>query len=191
MLCKVTHCAGHISANTRPHQLCWGDREMGTTISCIKCSQVAGFINTVDGNIWKIASICVAVLWKSSLWGVTYALQMPMWVTILFESMNLTGWPLQLLSSGLCVTNTATFVRQWPPLGGHLSTSFARVLINIVWFNIICMDNVLALLFVVLASGQPFLFYVQEKALEHGHAELNHCHIYQKCTGSRHFFGGH
>ena len=27
MLCKVTHCAGRVSANTRPHQLRWGDRE--------------------------------------------------------------------------------------------------------------------------------------------------------------------
>ena len=24
MLCKVTHCAGRVSANTRPHQLRWG-----------------------------------------------------------------------------------------------------------------------------------------------------------------------
>ena len=23
MLCKVTHCAWHVSTNTRPHQLCW------------------------------------------------------------------------------------------------------------------------------------------------------------------------
>ena len=43
MLCKVTHCAGRISANTRPHQLRWGDREMGAAIiSCVECSQVAG-----------------------------------------------------------------------------------------------------------------------------------------------------
>ena len=42
MLHKVTHCAGRVSANTRPHQLRWGDREMGTAISCTKCSQVAG-----------------------------------------------------------------------------------------------------------------------------------------------------
>ena len=43
MLCKVTHCAGRVSANTRPHQLHWGDREMGTAIiSCVECSQVAG-----------------------------------------------------------------------------------------------------------------------------------------------------
>ena len=49
MLCKVTHCAGLVSANTRPHQLCWGDREMGTAISCIECSQLAGFIsNSVE-----------------------------------------------------------------------------------------------------------------------------------------------
>ena len=44
MLRKVTHCAGRVLANTRPHQLCWGDREMGTAISCIECSQVAGLI---------------------------------------------------------------------------------------------------------------------------------------------------
>ena len=30
MLYKVTHCAVYISANTRPHQLHWGDWEMGT-----------------------------------------------------------------------------------------------------------------------------------------------------------------
>ena len=44
MLCKVTHYAGRVSANTRPHQLRWGDQEMGTAISCTKCSQVAGLI---------------------------------------------------------------------------------------------------------------------------------------------------
>ena len=31
-------------ANTRPHQLRWGDREIGTAISCTECSQVAGLI---------------------------------------------------------------------------------------------------------------------------------------------------
>ena len=30
MLCKASHCAGRVSANTRPHQLHWGDWEMGT-----------------------------------------------------------------------------------------------------------------------------------------------------------------
>ena len=40
MLYKVTNCAGHVLANTRPHQLHWGDWEMGTVISCIECSQV-------------------------------------------------------------------------------------------------------------------------------------------------------
>ena len=44
MLCKVTHCTGCVSANTKPHQLRWGDWEMGTAISCIECSQVAGLI---------------------------------------------------------------------------------------------------------------------------------------------------
>ena len=40
MLCKVTHCAGHVSANTRLHQLHWGDREVGTAISCTLCMVV-------------------------------------------------------------------------------------------------------------------------------------------------------
>ena len=34
---KVSHCAGCILANTRPHQLYWGDQEMGTAISCTAC----------------------------------------------------------------------------------------------------------------------------------------------------------
>ena len=54
MLCKVTHCAGRVSANTRPHQLRWGDREMGTAIiSCVECSQVAGLIQKVGRDSSK------------------------------------------------------------------------------------------------------------------------------------------
>ena len=30
MLCKVTPCAGRISAYIKPNQLCWGGWEMGT-----------------------------------------------------------------------------------------------------------------------------------------------------------------
>ena len=30
MLFKVTHCAGHVSTSTRPHQMRRGDREVGT-----------------------------------------------------------------------------------------------------------------------------------------------------------------
>ena len=44
MLCKLTHCAGRTLANTRPHQLCWGNWEMGTAISFTECTQVAGLI---------------------------------------------------------------------------------------------------------------------------------------------------
>ena len=42
MLCKNGQCAGCVSTNTRPHQLHCGDQEMGTAISCMKCSQVVG-----------------------------------------------------------------------------------------------------------------------------------------------------
>ena len=59
MLCKVTHCAGHVSANTRPHQLRWGDWKMGTTISC---SQVAGLIQKVGRSSSEASSLHAAVL---------------------------------------------------------------------------------------------------------------------------------
>ena len=46
--------AGCVSANTRLHQLHWGDREMGTAIiSCVECSQVAGLIQKVGRDSSK------------------------------------------------------------------------------------------------------------------------------------------
>ena len=65
MLRKVTHCAGRVSANTRPHQLRWGNREMGTAISCTKKnSQVAGLIQKLEEipRSSKVPSLRTAVL---------------------------------------------------------------------------------------------------------------------------------
>ena len=53
MLYEVTHCTEHVSANTRPHQLHGGDWEMGTAISCIECSHMAGLILKVVENLRK------------------------------------------------------------------------------------------------------------------------------------------
>ena len=68
MLCKVTHCTGHVLANTRPHQLCWGDWEIGTATSCTECSQVAGLIHmtckhirNMVYNIYSCLSVCLSV----------------------------------------------------------------------------------------------------------------------------------
>lgn len=33
-------CTGHISFNTRPRQLCWGDWEMGTAVAGLICQLV-------------------------------------------------------------------------------------------------------------------------------------------------------
>ena len=44
---QVTHCAGCISASTRPHQLCWGDKEMGTAIICTWNVTIRNRIHTV------------------------------------------------------------------------------------------------------------------------------------------------
>ena len=59
MLCKGTHCVGHLLANTRSHQLRWGDQEMGTAISCTECSQVASLIQ--NAKLYKgIVSLYVS-----------------------------------------------------------------------------------------------------------------------------------
>ena len=65
VLCKITHCTERVSTNTRPHQLCWGDREMGTAISCIKYSQVAGLIQRVGRSSSEASSLCAAVMDKA------------------------------------------------------------------------------------------------------------------------------
>ena len=36
VLCNATYWTGCVSANTRPHQLWWGDWEMRTAISCMR-----------------------------------------------------------------------------------------------------------------------------------------------------------
>ena len=45
-------------ANTRPHQLLWGDQEMGTAISCTKCSWMASLIHiTVESSLQVVANV--------------------------------------------------------------------------------------------------------------------------------------
>ena len=60
MSCKVTHCAGCISANTRPHQLHWGDRKMVTGISCTEYSEVAGLIQKVCRSSSEASCSCLS-----------------------------------------------------------------------------------------------------------------------------------
>ena len=57
MLCKVTLCAGHVSANIKLHQLRWSDLVMRTAISCTECSQVAGPIQKVGISSSKVSYI--------------------------------------------------------------------------------------------------------------------------------------
>ena len=61
MLCKFTHCTERISTNTRLHQLCWSDWEMGTAISLTKCSQVADLIQKAGTSSLKALPLCAAV----------------------------------------------------------------------------------------------------------------------------------
>ena len=58
---EVTHCAGYVLANSKPHQLCWVDREMGTAVSCTECSQVASLIQMVGESSSKALSLCATV----------------------------------------------------------------------------------------------------------------------------------
>ena len=34
----VMQSVGYVSTNTRPHQLRWGDLDMGTAVSCVMCN---------------------------------------------------------------------------------------------------------------------------------------------------------
>ena len=58
---KIGVDAQGVSANTRPHQLRWGDREMGTVISYTECSQMAGLIQKVGSVSSKAPSLRAAV----------------------------------------------------------------------------------------------------------------------------------
>ena len=62
MLYKFTHCVRCILANTKPDQLLWGDRGIGTAISCIECSQMPSLNEKVVENPSKAPSLHAAVL---------------------------------------------------------------------------------------------------------------------------------
>ena len=63
MLCKVIH------RNTRPHQLRWGDWEMGTAILWSECSQTTRLIQKVARDSSKALTLCAAVLLQLSFIG--------------------------------------------------------------------------------------------------------------------------
>ena len=50
---KIALYARHVLGNTRPHQLWWGEWEMGIAISFTKGSQAAGLILDVLKNFKK------------------------------------------------------------------------------------------------------------------------------------------
>ena len=63
MLYKVIHCAGHILANTRPHQLHWGDREMGQVQNAVRWLALfkrCGLIEMVCRDFLKAPSLISA-----------------------------------------------------------------------------------------------------------------------------------
>ena len=62
MLYNVTHYAGHILANTRPHQLRWGDWEMGQVQNAIRWLALfkrCGLIEMVCRDFLKAPSLSV------------------------------------------------------------------------------------------------------------------------------------
>ena len=69
MLCKVTHWARCVSANTGPHQLCRSDWEMGTAISYKKSSLMPGLIHcrSISKVTSLLAALCMLVLSYSFL----------------------------------------------------------------------------------------------------------------------------
>ena len=79
MSCKVIHYTGRVWANTQLHQLGWGDQEMGTAISCTKCSQslagkpascLYGLTSLAEKGSWSLENakpkvFCATVIWSS------------------------------------------------------------------------------------------------------------------------------
>ena len=53
MLSSYTNCAECVSANTRPHQLHWGDREMATAMQN-KLGGVAVYLSWSDGVVVEL-----------------------------------------------------------------------------------------------------------------------------------------
>ena len=76
MSCKVIHYTGCVLANTKFHQLCWGDWEMGTAISCSQslagkpASCLYGLTSLAEKGSWslenaKLKVFCATVIWSS------------------------------------------------------------------------------------------------------------------------------
>ena len=58
VLYKVSHCTGHVSDNTKPHQLCWGDEEVGSAILYKESMQsmAGGYIVDAYPADWTITA---------------------------------------------------------------------------------------------------------------------------------------
>ena len=56
MLYNVIHYTGCVLANTRPHQLCWGDRKMGIAISCKNDIASWGYMKQLFFSLSKITA---------------------------------------------------------------------------------------------------------------------------------------
>ena len=52
----------HILSNTWPHQLCQGDQDMGTTLSCKKTKWGDGLACMVGKRVSKVVSLSAAVI---------------------------------------------------------------------------------------------------------------------------------
>ena len=129
MLCKVTHCAGRVSANTRPHQLRWGDQEMGTAISCTECSQVAGRMHMLYAPSWSIyknISLLIHILGAHSQQELVATHVHPQYsggncIALLW--MLFADWHVTNVFSAM--ENRSTFLEQLPPLLREERTDYA------------------------------------------------------------------
>ena len=54
MLRKVTHCIRYISANTRPHQLHWGDREITGRLLVMQEMQLVNVLQFVANLLLQL-----------------------------------------------------------------------------------------------------------------------------------------
>ena len=86
-----------------PHQLCWGDGEMGTATSFIKCSQMADFNQMLCRTSSKLSSLHAAVFHAIVLHPTVYCVadvktatvlsQLQVATTLRFEQLRILSGP--------------------------------------------------------------------------------------------------
>ena len=120
MFCKVIHRTGRVSANTRPHQLHWGNQEMGTAISCIECSQMAGIVQKSVETRESTVSSCSCSSCSCSLCSCLFVQLFFVQLSLRAAVLRATVFHLKIVQAVVC-----TFTAGGACMNNHITTKIA------------------------------------------------------------------